>query len=805
MMASGREGTLVLLLALLGATVVQGRVLLAVARSEQGMSMHNGGGSRKMVMGTRCHLEVELVGDSKYNPCQDLEIISEAIEVIYAFAVGLEPDEVAVNRVGCNTDGINVAIGFGSHVNNSTLTAIANGGPPRMMAATLAPFGLALKSTTVLYDVRRLMGSVEGSLADMLQLSTSERKVEQAYGGHQAPEQDASIAFDLVRADGTSVSPDELLCLGETYTLSVTFPQPRQYLVTASAGVMGSRLRSDRLACANRFLATVFPVTLAKSMLTLPCAGGLPDGTLEIAVTSATGAFDAYRQATATFGVDAECGVAACTAGTPSPPSQPPPPPPSPSPSPSPPAATQTAVQAPTQSPGCEPSSLGYACSFKPTTTTTAHWSLGTPMPDNHCTAAPAGSSGVDDAGNSHDGHGEDMPGVLHMAFEAHTSGYVGLGFTTTHKMVRSDVVFGVVRGDGTSVIDVWHTTGYYSMNKNNAIEPAWTTFKAVRQTRDADDLPVTTICFSRPLVAPSAFVSSQLSETQELKLIYAAAGNGVTEFGFPHHTKGSLQVDLLTGSTEPVSTFDREAMMRTHASLMLAAWIGLIPVAVIAARHRWVFGEAKFRDVHVWFHIHRGLNLIGVLIFVIGFSYAWSYLPGSGEGNPVGGAAGRAHMVIGTMVMVLVALQVLLGIMRPPAAASGRPQWNFLHHFVGRLSLPLAWVTLSLGVYMSHTSSVYLIPLGTWLIPILVMGVLLLVTTLVLEVLRSRYKVDEREPGAGAVPLSYRAGGTSFSDAPGERGGSSNPLASYGPGAGGAGGGRAQQEMSSAPWGARV
>jgi hypothetical protein len=177
-----------------------------------------------MVMGTRCHLEVELVGDSKYNPCQDLEIISEAIEVIYAFAVGLEPEEVsfawacapcggvpgacgmhlhghavwprvrvyvrvcacvcvcemcvscecayayacvvvdppsspahpqvAVNRVGCNTDGINVSIGFGSHVSNSSLTAIANGGPPRMMAATLAPFGLTLKSTTVQYNVR---------------------------------------------------------------------------------------------------------------------------------------------------------------------------------------------------------------------------------------------------------------------------------------------------------------------------------------------------------------------------------------------------------------------------------------------------------------------------------------------------------------------------------------------------------------------------------------------------------------------------------------------------------------------------
>lgn len=58
-----------------------------------GITMHNEG--HKNVLGMPVHLEVELSGDAKYQPCQELELISEAVEVIYAFAVGLEPADVS--------------------------------------------------------------------------------------------------------------------------------------------------------------------------------------------------------------------------------------------------------------------------------------------------------------------------------------------------------------------------------------------------------------------------------------------------------------------------------------------------------------------------------------------------------------------------------------------------------------------------------------------------------------------------------------------------------------------------------------
>jgi hypothetical protein len=47
------------------------------------------------------------------------------------------------------------------------------------------------------------------------------------------------------------------------------------------------------------------------------------------------------------------------------------------------------------------------------------------------------------------------------------------------------------------------------------------------------------------------------------------------------------------------------------------------------------------------------------MVLFVVGFAYAWSYLPGAGKGEPTGGKVGKAHQVLGTVIMGLAGLQV--------------------------------------------------------------------------------------------------------------------------------------------------
>ncbi len=71
------------------------------------------------------------------------------------------------------------------------------------------------------------------------------------------------------------------------------------------------------------------------------------------------------------------------------------------------------------------------------------------------------------------------------------------------------------------------------------------------------------------------------------------------------------------------------------------------------------MFGEVKLGSKHIWFWLHMSLQLSGMVLFIVGFSYAWSFLPGAGKGNPIGGSVGKAHQVLGTIIMGLACLQV--------------------------------------------------------------------------------------------------------------------------------------------------
>lgn len=45
-----------------------------------------------------CHIDVAFSGNAKYRkqPCDNLELVAEAVEVILAFATGMEPSQVCV-------------------------------------------------------------------------------------------------------------------------------------------------------------------------------------------------------------------------------------------------------------------------------------------------------------------------------------------------------------------------------------------------------------------------------------------------------------------------------------------------------------------------------------------------------------------------------------------------------------------------------------------------------------------------------------------------------------------------------------
>lgn len=154
--------------------------------------------------------------------------------------------------------------------------------------------------------------------------------------------------------------------------------------------------------------------------------------------------------------------------------------------------------------------------------------------------------------------------------------------------------------------VDTWNIPSgdYYYIAAGNAARPSWATSKAVSQSTDpGSGATVTTVCFSRPLTAPSASVSTALQLSAPISMVYAAASDGVTEFGASHTHRGAFSVDLLTGAATEIPVYSRKDKMVIHGALMAVAWVLLLPLGSLMARHRCVqwFGACLAAAGHSW------------------------------------------------------------------------------------------------------------------------------------------------------------------------------------------------------------
>ena len=139
-----------------------------------------------------------------------------------------------------------------------------------------------------------------------------------------------------------------------------------------------------------------------------------------------------------------------------------------------------------------------------------------------------------------------------------------------------------------------------------------------------------------------------------------------------------------------------------------------------VCFEYRWIFRETRVLGIHLWFRLHVALQLSGMACFIVGFVYAWKYLPGVGNGPPTGAKVGLAHMYLGIIIMGMAGFQAVVGFIRPkPESRRPRIYWNMLHHWLGRLTVLSAWAAVYTGIYMAHTSLSYQASYTTWLIPV--------------------------------------------------------------------------------------
>lgn len=86
---------------------------------------------------------------------------------------------------------------------------------------------------------------------------------------------------------------------------------------------------------------------------------------------------------------------------------------------------------------------------------------------------------------------------------------------------------------------------------------------------------------------------------------------------------------------------------LQVHGWLMCLAWGALIPIGVVIATFRTVRGAGAW-----WFHLHRVLNIVGLLVSLAGLSVGVYLDPGEG------GLTWK-HKIIGITVNVLAVVQV--------------------------------------------------------------------------------------------------------------------------------------------------
>ncbi|WIA32083.1 hypothetical protein OEZ86_002934 [Tetradesmus obliquus] len=165
------------------------------------------------------------------------------------------------------------------------------------------------------------------------------------------------------------------------------------------------------------------------------------------------------------------------------------------------------------------------------------------------------------------------------------------------------------------------------------------------------------------------------------------------------------------------------------HALLMLLSFGVMLPLGMMAARHKWIFGsnEETGKVSPAWFYVHIVLQLGGVVSGLGGFAIAllafgWKQVPGQALYQP--------HKWMGIVVLVMALLQVLVAPCRPKATSNARSCWNSMHWGWGRLTMLAGAANLVLGALLVHGYKGQ--PYVGWLLACcLVLGVLALLALL--------------------------------------------------------------------------
>ena len=155
----------------------------------------------------------------------------------------------------------------------------------------------------------------------------------------------------------------------------------------------------------------------------------------------------------------------------------------------------------------------------------------------------------------------------------------------------------------------------------------------------------------------------------------------------------GALAIDLETCafSTKKVAAVNSRKI-RAHGGLMVVAFAALMPLAIVAAKAR--FLRSKVFEI-AWFRVHVACNVAATLLAVAGVAMATSAIDDADDADHL---VGR-HPKLGVAALVSTAAMVAAGAARPAKASDRRWLFDYGHATLGYATLVLAVFATRSGI----------------------------------------------------------------------------------------------------------
>lgn len=131
-----------------------------------------------------------------------------------------------------------------------------------------------------------------------------------------------------------------------------------------------------------------------------------------------------------------------------------------------------------------------------------------------------------------------------------------------------------------------------------------------------------------------------------------------------------ALNAALLAASTsDPVGDSVDAAIAKAqrarfaHGAMMIAAFALLMPLGVLLARHKWVFGDPEAGKISpMWFHLHRYIQGLAILVAVASIVLVFAQF-GRGRGSV--SELYKPHMGLGVAAVAASVVQIGIAAVR--------------------------------------------------------------------------------------------------------------------------------------------